>query len=416
MKKIKKNIPLIILTALALLFFFSCSTILKKENIYQSGSSDRFYSYDDVYYATKVFNSKSTKKYDLVYSSVKHPLFTFGANKFTQMENIVLPNITESGHFYNLVVIQIAVSLVGIIFLYLILRDIFNLKVYLAILLSIIYIFANCVIISTLTVESFVYSSTLLISSYYFISKKRWIISGILGLLVMGTTLTNIAIWGILVIFLNGKDLNSIIKMIIAFLLTTIVVALGIYIIEGDYLIFIIQNTFGIAMENAERFTVDSSFIMILKRGFYYLFTSGFFYIDTINTNQSGYNVGNAISFVPAANLWITSISVIMYLVLIILIIKKLRKGYDKNIVACLIVLLFNIVLHVVIGFGLIEAFLYTPHFIFSIILLIGLMLKEHEQYEKTIVICLFLLLATELLFNFQSIVDMIKVVKGALI
>lgn len=152
-------------------------------------------------------------------------------------------------------------------------------------LLSLVFLFSNATIISSLIVESFVFSSTLLIMSYYYISKKKPLISGLLGALVLGTTITNIVIWGIMLILLNLIDMKYIIKTILYFILSCIIIYFSIWIIESNYLNFLSTNFFDIIFENQEKFSVVMSISESIKYAFYYLGISGLFYIDTVNTD-----------------------------------------------------------------------------------------------------------------------------------
>jgi len=411
---IKENKTLISVVLISIIFLLSASLILKKNQVYTEKHyvNDRFYSYDDIYYAKQIFNIDDTHKQKTLYSSVKHPLLTVAANKISKVEKVINEDVTFNEHFFLIVCLQIITSIVGIVFLFKILKNIFNLKEHIAVMLSILYLLTNCIIISTLLVESFIYSATLLIMSYYFLSKKNYIISGILGVLIFGITVTNVIIFGIMAIFLIGKDYRGLFKVLVSFLITTIIICLLLWCFEKDYFVILIQNFFNIVQKNADSFIIEKTLITSLKEIFYFILTSGIFYIDITNNNQIGTALNNAISFIPSANLFITLFMCTAVIGVIIGLIKVLKKGYNKNILACVSIVLFNIILHGIIGFGSGESFLYTPHYIFALVLMLAILAKEFERHEKQVMIIIFVIISSQLLINFQSIADIIQVVK----
>ena len=115
-----------------------------------------------------------------------------------------------------------------------------------------------------------------------------------------------------------------------------------------------------------------------------------------------------SISFILNASALITWLTGIIY-IYILSIIKKI----DRNILACMLILIFNVILHFGYNFGLHEAFLYTPHFLFSVIFLLALGLKKAEKRSAISYSIIILIFICELMFNFQSINDIIEVVGG---
>ncbi len=404
-------ISIILLTIIASLMFNIICLKLNNKGIYRNSSvGDRFYSYDDLYYVYHIYNPDPEVKYKKFESVIKHPLLVFGANYTSQLESEIYPELTFEQHYQNVVNIQVICTTIGTIFIFLILYNIFEVNVIYSFILSIIYLLANCTIISTILVESFACSAMLLVLSYYFISKKNVWISGLLGALILGTTITNVVIWGIMVLFLNGfKEYKTYLKMILSFLISSGGILLLIYVIEPAYLELIREKLFDIVEYNIQTFKYNGNNGQSLRNVFYYLFVSPWFYIDTVDANQLGIGIGKSISFIASANIYLVVFTSFMYF-FIGLFISKIFKKYNKNILTCTIILLFNLVLHYGYKFGLYEAFLYTPHFFYIFIFLIGIIIKHYKKYDKVILCSLFIVLFTELLFNFNSISDMIRI------
>lgn len=412
MKQNKKILFLIILLCISFCFLGSNFISLKNHNVYSNKHyiKDRFYSYDDIYYIESIFNGNDYEKYNRAYTAVKHPLLTFNANKITKVADSFIDDNSINNHFVRVECLQLLFSIIGVIYLYLILTNVIKLRPIYCFLLSLVFLFSNATIISSLIVESFVFSSTLLIMSYYYISKKKPLISGLLGALVLGTTITNIVIWGIMLILLNLIDMKYIIKTILYFILSCIIIYFSIWIIESNYLNFLSTNFFDIIFENQEKFSVVMSISESIKYAFYFLGISGLFYIDTVNTDQLGRNMGYAISFIPSAKILITLLVSTIYITIATFSIK-LIKELEKNTFACYGIILFNIYLHFILKFGLTEAFLYTPHFIFAIIILFATVIKKYEQKHLIIYISLFTVILFQLFYNSQSIADIISLV-----
>lgn len=412
MKQNKKLLFLIILLCISFCFLGSNFISLAKHNVYSNKYyiKDRFYSYDDIYYMESIFNGNDYVKYNKPYTAVKHPLLTINANKYIKATNSIISDTSNDNHFVRVEFLQLLFSFIGIVYLYLILTNIIKLKPIYAFLLGLVFLFSNATIISSLIVESFIFSSTLLIMSYYYISKKKPLISGLLGALVFGTTITNVVIWGIMVIMLNLDDFKNIIKTILYFVLSCIIILFLIWIIESDYLKYVSSIFLDTIFENQERFSNFMSISESIKYAFYFLGISGLFYVDTVNTDQLGRNLGLAISFIPSAKILVTLLVSSIYITIITLSVKLIRE-LEKNIFACYGIILFNIYLHFILKFGLIEAFLYTPHFIFAIIILFATVIKKYEQRHLIIYISLFTVILFQLFYNSQSINDIISLV-----
>jgi len=418
LKIIKKdNFLLIILVLISFSTLFSLSMKLRRSNVYNDDItmlSDRFYSYDDLYYAKRIYANMPSDFYKNIQSTiVKHPLLTFGGLTYGNLKTHYAKDVAFVNHYHLIVCIQITLTLISIAYLFIILKDIIKIKKGHAFILSLIYLFANATIISSLIIESFAISSALLIMSYYYLSNKNYLIAGIFGSIIMGITLTNAFIWGIMVLFLIGfKDYKKIIKTLLTCLVSTIIILSLMYLSNSTFMEYLFKDFFKIIFDNADKFKADYSLFNTIKSSFYYLVASSLFYINTVGKSQIGDYSGEAISFIPKANILLTTLSLSIFLLIIIPQIKTYIKEKDKHILTCFIILIFNFVLHIGFKFGLYEAFLYTPHFLFTFILLLGTLFKYNKKYIKPLTLFTLLFLLVQMLTNFKAISDIILVVQ----
>ena len=408
---------LFLITSLSLIFltvFFSTTIILKNNRVYDLSPilEDRFYSLDDLHYATRIYNpdkDNMTGPMNL-FSSVKHPLLSFNAHIFSSAEKMINKDIPFIRHHLNIIFIQLITSLIGIIFLYKTLSEIIKLSKFQSFLLTLIYLFSNTILITTVITDSFIFGATSLIVAYYLLSKQKYILSGILGSLIFGITITNVVIWGIMVLALGGFRLKPLLKIFYSFSITTLLVVLIMYLYNSAYLYMIMSNFFKVIKINAELFKMDYNLLITIRNGFYYLFGAAFFYINTTNTTPLGLNKNMTISFLPSANVWISFLGISMLLLIVIFLIKNI-KNKDKNIIACFFIIIFNIILHCAFKFGLNEAFIYTSHILFVYIILLAIILKYYSSYKKELLMFITIILITQA-FNFRSIIDIIRVVR----
>lgn len=108
MKQNKKILFLIILLCISFCFLGSNFISLKNHNVYSTKYyiTDRFYSYDDIYYIESIFNGNDYEKYNRAYTAVKHPLLTFNANKITKVTNSFIDDTSFNDNFVRVVCLQ----------------------------------------------------------------------------------------------------------------------------------------------------------------------------------------------------------------------------------------------------------------------------------------------------------------------
>jgi len=419
-KQNNKILLILLLIIISATVFTNINMTLKKHEMYELDISrkwDRFFSYDDFYYAHFIFNNDIKETIKLPATHIKHPMFALGGHFFTRAENLVFPNLSFTNHYHLIMIFQNFVSIVGIVFMFLILYDCIKIKIEHAFLLSLIFMFSSTVIIASSVIESFIFSSTLLILSFYCLFKKKYVLSGILGVLIWGVTITNVIIWGTLVLFLIGiKDYKNWVKVGISFLITLLLVIGIVYLFNSQYITEYIVNFNEVIKGNTLHYEAKFGFLSIVKHGFHYLFMAVFFYIDTINFRPNGSLKGQVLFFEPSANLIITVLSVVLFVGMIILLIKPLFKEKNKNVLTCVMVIIYNLFLHCGLRFGLHEGFLYAPHILFAYIILLGLIFKYNKKYVKYIRDFVVIMLTVQLCNNFRFIEEAILVIGKAFI
>jgi hypothetical protein len=400
---IKKNKTSLIVLAIIIIIYMSIAIVFKNTNyLYEKDTKiqmDRINSYDEMYYSRVFFSSDLENILNWKTNIVKHPGLTYFGFIYSSVEETIFPSLSNDYHYFGIICLQIIISLIGGIFIYKILSEILKLNQIQTIILSTIYLLSNTVILSTFLAESFIYSGTLLVIAYYYLAKQRPIIGGIIGSLIFGVTITNLFIWGIMVIFLM-KEWKKIAITLIVFILINL---LFILIINAEYRDILLNSFFSVINNNATEFTNHLGIMGIIKYGFYFMGCSSIFYIDTINTNQLGTEVNHAISFIPSANVVIVLLTIVWILFVVYMAIKNIK---DRNILACIFILFFNCLLHVVKQFGLIESYLYSLHYFFAEIIIIGFGLKLFKN-DKKAMIFLIVLLMFEIIFNFNGFKDL---------
>lgn len=411
-EKKKDLIIKIILVIISLTFLITLAYVFFRGQAYSKNKlgGDRTFSLDDKYYTESVFNPQMVKPSESCGLAVKHPLMIVFGNRFAAIEAQIFSNINNSTsrHYTDIILFQILLTTVGVIILYKIFREIIKIDKIKSLLLCLIYLVSNSTIIFTLFVDSFIYSSFLIILAYYMLSKKKYVLSGVIGALIFGVTITNVIIWAILVLFLIGfKDIKGLIKIGSSFLFTSLIIF--IFVLTPEYSDYICNNFFNVVNENSKEFTDKYEVIDIVKPFFHFMCVAPLFYINIVNTDHRGLSLGKAISFTPDCNSILSIVTVIWFSIILYTIIKKYK---NKNVVACSMVLLYNLLLHGGKQFGLKEAFLYSTHHFSLQLILISICLID-SKHEKKLKIFLTIVIVLEIVFNMNAVGDIIGIVKS---
>lgn len=213
-ERIRDLIYILTYILITFIILFTIANIIRTNtNFYNENLPFRWnsiLSYDDMFYARRIYNSNPDYESNIS-TIVKHPMISSVGQTFTNIEEKIFDN-EVSDHYFHIVVFQIVINIIGLFYLYKILREHIELKNIWCFLLLTIYEMATVTIFGTLLVESFIISGTLLIMSYYFLSKQKIVASIILGILVTGITITNSIAFALMALFLI-KDKRKIMKI-----------------------------------------------------------------------------------------------------------------------------------------------------------------------------------------------------------
>lgn len=360
----------IIFTIVLILAVYICGLYVFQSNgtynITPKTNNDRFFSMDDSYYVNHFYSLEL----DNTGRIVKHPLLSAFAHYVTQLQHVTFGDISISSHYLLIVLGQIIICFIGLVFLFRILKEHYQLPVNIANLLITLYAFSSATLIYTFIAESYIFSGTILIISYWCVLNNKYKSLIVLGILAGGVTITNFAIWAIIIMFLNKTFLNKI-KLI----LISGIGLLGVICLLPIRQVFY-SEFFKVFIGSPQNYSNHYSLLKVLKMGFYSIFGSTYFYIDTVNQSPFGQYKGNAISFIPSSNFLIAVVMCVWILGIIIASVKGIQAK-DKLLIAPMLVLIFNIVLHVGVQYGLNEAFLYSLHHSFAQILIIAYLMKN---------------------------------------
>ena len=284
-KKVSKYYGILFYMLITFIILFTLASVIKsKTNFYSENLKFRWkniLSYDDLLYSRDIYTVDQPYEEKVMHLSI-HPFFDFMAQGVATIENLFFSNNNATDHYYHIVVFQILVNLLGVFYLYKILREELGLKEKWCFLTITIYEIATVTLLGTLIIESFLISGSLLILSYYYLSKQKIVISTILGILVSGMCITNSLAFAIMAIFLlrNKKDILKV----------------GISCIIGGILVFgilpyrdyIFNNFFTSVKTQAETYSLDHSFGTYIKMIFYNLGSAPIFFLNQIHTQPKG--------------------------------------------------------------------------------------------------------------------------------
>lgn len=354
-------------------------------------------SYDDIYHARSIYSEEPNYE-KIVGTITKHPFISAFGQTIHKVENIIFDNNNNTDHYYHIVLFQILLNVIGIFYLYKILKEQFKIKDKWCYLILTIYELATVSLLGTLILDSFIVSGTLLIMSYYYLSKQKLIISTILGILVAGLCITNSIAFAIMAVFLL-KNKKSILKVGIGCILGALAVSLLL-----PYKDLLFNNFFSEVRNQTDRFTTESNGIGIyLKTIFYYLLASPIFFLNTIHTQPKGLDT---VVFDLSASYFVIIATIIFFIFIIYNVIKNIK---DRNMLAVFGVFTYNMVLHALIKFGLNEGTIYGLHFLFAEILMFAFGFKIKNTIVRRIFICFaIILLLIQIRYNLNGILKLL--------
>lgn len=399
-KKIKDFIYLALYVSLIFIILFSVAKVIKtKTNFYKNDLKfrwDNILSYDDIFYARDIYTQE--QKYENTISTiVKHPFIRAFGHIFAFIENNIFENMNKTDHYFHIVVFQLFVNIVGIIYLYKILKEQYGLRNRYVFLLLTIYEIATVSLLGTLIVETFLLSGTLLIMSYYYLNKQKVLPSIILGVLLTGITITNCISFALMTIFLI-KDKKNILKIGIS-----CIIILMLLLMILPYRNFLIKNFDAMVNDNVERFAKEQTGITYVKMIFYNLLTSPVFFIKQVHVVPKGLDF---VTFELASSKVIMLTTIMYFGVIIYNIIRNIK---DRKLLAALAVFVYNMILHAVVKFGLYEGTIYGMHFLFAEILMFAFGFKiENKKIRNVFIAFSVLMLLVQLRYNIKGMLDIL--------
>ena len=405
-KSIFKYRYILIYVLLVFVILFTFAKIIKTStNFYGNDVAykwDKVLSYDDMYYSRKIY-TENPQYTEISYTLIKHPFMSVIGQGITKIENLFFDNTQKADHYFHIVVFQIVINIIGIFYLYRILKEQYNLREKWCFLLLTIYEFATVTLLGTFLIESFLLSSTLLIMSYFYLSKQKLIQSIILGILVTGVTITNSVAFGIMAIILL-KNKKNILKVGGFCLLGFLFISL--FLPYRDYLY---KNFFTGAYENLTVFSENSSVDIrtFFKMIFFYLLSSPIFFINNIHTKIDGFDY---FKFDLFSGKIIILTTILFFIFIIYNVVKNIK---DRNMLAALGVFIYNMFIHVILKFGLYEGTIYGLHFLFAEILMFALGFKiENKIIRRTFICFSIILLLVEIRYNMNGMLNLLLLFK----
>ena len=346
------------------------------------------------------------------YRLIVHPLFTILVQPFC----LLLTGFTQNS-IISLIIMSSLVTSTTVLYIYKILNlikkdDKQN------ILISLIYLFSFSNIIYTAGIEIYNYAALFLVLLWYYYLKIKdknncdkytYFILIALGVLSAGFTITNFIVYFIVLglLFIN-KKIN--LKKAIVISLITIISLLSVNFIQ--HIVWrsaplLINKTIKNEKDFVDKQNIITTNIKnVVKNDYYNSIISSNVKIKV--NKKFFYTTENFIlgfKNMPILNIILISI---FYLIIILLLIRNFKKSILINI-GLLSTILFNTCLHIIYGNN--NTFLYSIHFLYQIILLLGInLLKEdNKSLKKKINIFLIVFIIFEIIFNTKTYLNIIK-------
>jgi Family of unknown function (DUF6080) len=368
---------------------------------------DAFFSFDNGYYLLYFFSDTDMP---LAQSIFRHPFLYWFMSSMTRTFFLIGTERIVLWEF--IVFIQCALASVSVVLIYLTCLKISN-RVIPSIVLAVFYGFSSTMLIIAWTPESFVYASftfaLLVYISYAYIEGKKAPKIGfslqniVLAFVITGITLTNSFIWFVAswMSYRNRKE-----KLIWTGSITCAVIAVFFWTMDFS------EQSLMEMLKVSSNLTGDSGFHseFIVSNGkalFHHLLGSTVLFGETIIKPLRTNEIFNYPSFnlLPEHN-WIeTSSLIVLYIVVGYSIIRNFKKHAFVRFLT--IALVFNLFLHGVLEFGLLEAFIYGAHFVFILSLLLAYLFRERYGNLHFVWLVPFILLM--IVTNIQVVIELYR-------
>ena len=404
-----KNIEHIYIIALAFFMLYLAIGIL--------------FSYrSETYHANNFFFEADNYRslYDLTshefnhYRTKVHPIFVLLFQPISLFINILFKS-----DILSVIVLQSILGSVNIILIYKIF-EIIKINKKINIILILIYGFSFSTLIFVSIPETFIFASFLLLLMWHYIIKlfyneKKLNIVNYLLLILLGAgalsvTVTNFIQYMIAIFFLIfiKQEKFKLIKTILISILLTIIsfgLTVGLATIQKriwptamnfhEYLIDFSQND-----ENEEKYYMSKSIgLRNIKESYKSIFINNFVPSKIVMKNE--------MAWFSRPNIIGTLLSIILISFIGIGIFKTFLKRENLKekalTISLSIALLYNFILHLI--YGTFESFLYSQHFTFLVVLLLGIGFKNiKKNYRIMEIIFLTIYLMLEIIFNLLSL------------
>ncbi|HDV8364324.1 TPA: DUF6080 domain-containing protein [Bacillus cereus] len=358
--------------------------------------SDTYFSFDQGYYIFGFFLERG----EIVGMSwFRHPFLYY----FVQGFMWILETVKVGNIVHGIIFIQAFLSAISVVMIYALCCKICK-NVIVSFLLAVMYGFSATMLVITWTPESFIYANFTLVLMcfvcYPFINGEKEAKMGfnitniLLALGITGVTLTNSFLW-FLGSVMSYKKLQ---KKIIWTSISIVIVVITFVLVMNANNVVLIE-----AVKSSMGFTQEQSFspeyvkpVGILM--FHLLLGSSFIFGKF---SEVPLRVGSEVAhlnLLPSHTIigWIVVVSVYAF-ILVVVWKNFLKEPFVRFLSLCL---LFNIVLHGIVGFGASEAFIYGAHMLFTIPLLLAYGFKVMRRV-KVVALCLILILI--IINNFES-------------
>ncbi|CAM4245189.1 DUF6080 domain-containing protein [Bacillus paramycoides] len=357
---------------------------------------DMYFSFDQGYYILSFFLSKIPIADEVLF---RHPFLNF----ITEGIATVLSSLGVKNVVQGIIFFQAFLSTVSVVMIYMLCCKICK-NAIVSFLLAVMYGFSATLLVITWTPESFVYANFTLVLMcfvcYPFITGEKEAKTGfsianmLLAIGISGVTLTNSFMW-----FLGSVMSYKTIKKRVIWTGISIVVVVLLFvlvIIENNISLIDVINT-NIKFTGNQSFSeeyVGSKYILV----FHLLLGSSFIFGPFSEVTLRQGEQFAQLNMLPSHTImgWIAIVSV--YASLMVVVWRNFRKEpFVRFLSLCL---LFNIVLHGIVGFGASEAFIYGAHMVFTIPLLLAYGFKVMRRI-KVVALCVILILI--MINNFDS-------------
>jgi hypothetical protein len=355
------------------------------------------------------------------YRTKVHPIFVLLFQPIAVMFNILFKS-----DILSVIVLESIIAALNIITIYKIFKTI-KIKEKMNIILTLIYGFSFSSLIFVSIPETFVFASFLLLLMWLYIIKLfysdkkintiNYIVLVLTGIGALSITVTNFVQFIIAIFFLllYKQKTHKIIKSILATILLTIIsfgITSGLALIQKkiwptamnfhEYLVDFSYND-----KNEEKYYMSKNIeIQNIKESYKTVFVNSFVPNKII--------IKNEMAWFSKPNI----LSIMLSLVLISFIIFGIIKAFLKKdnprekllITSITGSLLYNFVLHLI--YGTYESFLYSQHFTFLVIILIGLGFKNARKKYRNISFLIFVAyLLLQLILNLNSLLTLNKLI-----